>query len=113
MTSEAGEEVRKPKKKALKKNEKSASASQSSQQQQQESEDHQQAPSATFTPYDYSQSDFKLFAGMMVFLLRLQLVKFITSAATCSVKGGACNGSKFHPSLAGHLGVIAEGIAFL
>ncbi|KAB5567687.1 hypothetical protein PHYPO_G00235740 [Pangasianodon hypophthalmus] len=64
VTSEAGEETCKPKKKALK-TEKSTAASPATSKasQQEESEDPQQAPSAAFTPYDYSQSDFKLFAG--------------------------------------------------
>ncbi|XP_058246647.1 exosome component 10 isoform X2 [Hemibagrus wyckioides] len=63
-TNEASEETCKPKKKAMK-TQKSATASPATSKasQQQESEDPQQVPSAAFTPYDYSQTDFKLFAG--------------------------------------------------
>ncbi|KAK3565668.1 hypothetical protein QTP86_014057, partial [Hemibagrus guttatus] len=63
-TSEASEETCKPKKKAMK-TQKSATASPATSKasQQQESEDPQQVPSAAFTPYDYSQTNFELFAG--------------------------------------------------
>ncbi|KAF4070622.1 hypothetical protein AMELA_G00287390 [Ameiurus melas] len=64
VTSEEGEETCKPKKKTLKTGKSSAASPATSKaSQQQESEDPQQALSATFTPYNYSQSDFKLFAG--------------------------------------------------
>ncbi|KAM9474774.1 exosome complex component 10 [Clarias gariepinus] len=64
VASEPSEETCKPKKKALKTDKSTSAASATSKaRQKQESEDPQQAPSATFTPYDYSQSDFKLFAG--------------------------------------------------
>lgn len=51
------------------KTQKSATASSATSEasQKQEPEDPQQAPAAGFTPYDYSQTDFKLFAGMMDF----------------------------------------------
>lgn len=75
MLSEAGEETRKTKKKARKPEKSAASTSASSKasKQQQEAEDRGQDPPATFTPYDYSQSDFKLFAGMMGFQIRVLL----------------------------------------
>ncbi|XP_017322612.1 exosome component 10 [Ictalurus punctatus] len=64
VTSEEGEETCKPKKKTLKTGKSSAASPATSKaSQQKESEDPQQAPSATFTPYNYSQTDFKLFAG--------------------------------------------------
>ncbi|XP_060787510.1 exosome component 10 [Neoarius graeffei] len=61
VPSEEGEETRKLKKKASKTDKSTTATSKASQ--QQESEDPEQAPSASFTPYDYSQSNFKLFAG--------------------------------------------------
>ncbi|KAF7695067.1 exosome component 10 [Silurus meridionalis] len=56
VTSEAGEDTGKPKRKSTK-SEKSTVASPAT------SKASQPATSDSFTPYDYSQSDFKLFAG--------------------------------------------------
>ncbi|KAI5621953.1 exosome component 10, partial [Silurus asotus] len=56
VTSEAGEDTGKPKRKSMK-SEKSTVASPAT------SKASQPATSESFTPYDYSQSDFKLFAG--------------------------------------------------
>lgn len=79
-TCEASEETCKPKKKAMK-TQKPATASPATSKasQQQESEDPQQVPSAAFTPYDYSQTDFKLFAGTMVFPAPGPAINFSTS----------------------------------
>ncbi|KAK2840841.1 hypothetical protein Q7C36_012420 [Tachysurus vachellii] len=64
VTSEPSDQTCKPKKKAMK-TQKSATASPATSEasQKQELEDPQQASAAAFTPYDYSQTDFKLFAG--------------------------------------------------
>ncbi|KAI4902787.1 hypothetical protein NFI96_011162 [Prochilodus magdalenae] len=67
VASEAGEETPKPNKKVMKTDKGTPAAVQSpapsKKNQKQESEDARQSQSATFTPFDYSQSNFKVFAG--------------------------------------------------
>ncbi|XP_072537142.1 exosome complex component 10 [Salminus brasiliensis] len=67
VASEVGEETLKPIKKVMKTDKGTPAAVQSpapsKKNQKQEAEDAKQAQSSTFTPFDYSQSDFKVFAG--------------------------------------------------